>query len=60
MVLAPSIVLLFLGKPLIGLAAIIGALATLSGIFFGGLFSRRKERENKENAIKNSKNTISP
>jgi uncharacterized membrane protein len=48
MVLAPSIVLLFLGKPLIGLAAIIGSLATLSGIFFGGLFSRRKERENKE------------
>jgi hypothetical protein len=48
MVLVPSIVLLFLGKPLIGLAAIIGSLATLSGIFFGGLFSRRKERENKE------------
>jgi uncharacterized membrane protein len=52
MVLAPSIVLLFLGKPLIGLAAIIGALATLSGIFFGGLFSRRKERENKEKAMR--------
>jgi hypothetical protein len=47
-VLIPSIVLLFLGKPLVGLAAIIGALATLSGIFFGGLLSRRKERENKD------------
>jgi uncharacterized membrane protein len=52
MVLVPSIVLLFLGKPLIGLSAIIGALATLSGIFFGGLFSRKKERENKENTMK--------
>jgi uncharacterized membrane protein len=52
MVLVPSVVLLFLGKPLIGLAAIIGALATLSGIFFGGLLSRRKEREHKDKIIK--------
>jgi uncharacterized membrane protein len=52
MVLVPSVVLLFLGKPLIGLAAIIGALATLAGTFFGGLFSRRKERENKEKAMR--------
>jgi uncharacterized membrane protein len=51
MVLAPSIVLLFLGKPIIGLSAIIGSLVTLSGIFFGSLFSRRKERENKEKAM---------
>jgi hypothetical protein len=51
LVIVPSIVLLFLGKPLIGLAAIIGALATLSGIFFGGLLSRKKERENKERLI---------
>jgi uncharacterized membrane protein len=36
MVLAPSIVLLFLGKELIGLTAIIGSLATLAGTFFGG------------------------
>jgi hypothetical protein len=32
-----------------GIVGIIGALATLVTTFFGGLFSRRKEREKKNN-----------
>jgi uncharacterized membrane protein len=50
-VIISGIGLILFDKPIVGLSAVIGALATLSGSFFGGLFSRRKEREKKRNAL---------
>jgi uncharacterized membrane protein len=47
--------LIFTGKSVEGLAAIIAALATLLTAFFAGAFLRKKERENKKPANRKSK-----
>jgi predicted Na+-dependent transporter len=53
--IAGGVALILLDKDVMGLTAIIGALASLVGAFFGGLFSRKKERENKEKLTKSPK-----
>lgn len=43
--------LVFVGKNIFGLAAILGALATLIGVFIYGNISKRKERLQKYNDV---------
>jgi hypothetical protein len=50
--LTGGVVLILKGKDGFGFAAIIGALATLLGAFFGGAILRKMERQNKAKAVK--------
>jgi hypothetical protein len=47
-----GVLLILKGKDGFGFAAIIGALATLLGAFFGGAILRKMERQNKAKNIK--------
>lgn len=46
-VLIGGFLLIFLGKDTTGIVAILGALATLLGVFIGGSVSRSRERKDK-------------
>ena len=51
MVIAGGFVLIFLGKDLGGFSLVLGALATLIAVFFGGKAKNRKELKNKSQKI---------